>query len=109
MNKGYERFYDRLCLVFHLLEEVFMNQGTTGNFSAEHGVLPPNSQDELEMKNAVRRGRGKNVVDIGPLEEEEPVSATRKGKGKMKKGKGKRKSSDMSTESFFSGSSPQFH
>lgn len=108
VNKGYGRFYDRSCLVFYLLEEVFMNQGATGDLSAEHGLSPPNSEDELEMENAARRGRGKTAVDVSSSDEEVEVPTTRKGKGKVKKGKRKRKSGDMSTDSFFSGSSPQF-
>ena len=85
-----------------------MNQGATEDFSTGHGGSPPNSEDELEIENAARAGRGKNVIYAGSLDEEGSVPATRKGKGKVKKGKGKRKSANMSTESFFSGSSPQF-
>ncbi|XP_071923008.1 uncharacterized protein [Coffea arabica] len=108
VNPGYNRFYNRSCLLFHLLEEVFMNQGATGDFSSGFVVSPANSGDELELENAARRSRGKGVVDIDSEDEEVAVHASRKGKEKVKKGKGKRKSWDMSTESFFAPSSPQF-
>lgn len=108
VNQGYNRFRNRCCLVFHLLEEVFMNQGATGDFSAGFGVSPLNSGDELEMEHAANRGRGKGVVDVDSSDGGDAVPVTRKGKEKVKKGKGKRKSGDMSTESFFQPSSPQF-
>ena len=85
-----------------------MNQGASGDFSSEFVASPVNSANELEMEHAARHGSGKGVVDVDSSDEGDAVHVTRKGKEKVKKGKGKRKSGDMSTESFFAPSSPQF-
>ncbi|XP_071912792.1 uncharacterized protein [Coffea arabica] len=106
VNPRYNRFYNRSRLVFHLLEEVFMNRGVTRHFSSRFVISPPNSADELKLENTARCSRGKGIVDIDLAGEEEAVHVPQKGKEKVKKGKGKRKSDDMSTESFFPPSSP---
>ncbi|XP_071924354.1 uncharacterized protein [Coffea arabica] len=84
VNKGYGRFYDRSCLVFYLLEAVFMNQGATGDYSPQHELSPLNSEEELEMENAMRGARGKDFVDVGSSDEDVTMPSTRKGKGKGK-------------------------
>ncbi|XP_071924260.1 uncharacterized protein [Coffea arabica] len=109
VNEAYARFYNCSCLLYHMLEEVFMNRGATGDFSAGYGDSPPNSADEQQMKRAARRCSEKGVVDVDSSEENVPSQpVSRKGKQKVKNSKGKRRSGDMSCDSFFSPSSPQF-
>ena len=112
VNSDFTRFYNRSCYVFHLLEEVFMNQGATGDYSGAHEESPLNTDEELEMENAARSAKPSDVVNVGSSGEDVKLPSARKGKekgkGKVTKEKKKRKSGDMSEDSFFSGSSREF-
>ncbi|XP_027097874.2 uncharacterized protein [Coffea arabica] len=112
VNSDFTRFYNRSCYVFHLLEEVFMNQGATGDYSGAHEESPLNTDEKLEMENAARSAKPSDVVNVGSSGEDVKLPSARKGKGKGKrnvtKEKKKRKSGGMSEDSFFSGSSREF-
>lgn len=97
VNKKFLKFKDRSCFVYHLLEEVFLSQGATGDFSSGFDTSPPNSEEERRMEIASRGSTGKGpVVDISS---DHDVPILQPKKVKAKKGKGKRKSGASNSES----------
>ena len=85
------------CLVYHLLEEVFVNQGATGDFSSGYENDPHTSADEQEMEATTRYERGKGRRDHADCDADVQVVGANEEKGKT--GKGKWKSGDASSYS----------
>ena len=96
MNPKILKFQDD-CTVYHLLEEVFVNQGATGDFSAGFENEPRISPEERYMENVARSSRGKGRSDAAHEGVETELIGANEVKGR--KGKGKRKSGDMSSGS----------
>ncbi|XP_071903853.1 uncharacterized protein [Coffea arabica] len=85
------------CSVYHLLEEVFVNQGATGDFSSGLENNPRTSAEKQDMETAARCARGKGRLDYAAEDADIEVVGVNEEKGK--KGKGKRKSGDCSSGS----------
>ncbi|CDP04251.1 unnamed protein product [Coffea canephora] len=96
VNPKFLKFQDD-CTVYHLLEEVFVNQGTTGDFSAGFENEPRTSPEERYMENLARSSRGKGRSDAAHESVETELAWANEAKGR--KGKGKRKLGDMSSGS----------
>ncbi|XP_027066453.1 uncharacterized protein [Coffea arabica] len=93
VNPKYGKFRND-CTVYHLLEEVFVNQGATGDFSSGFENELRTSADEREMETTARLARGKGSRSSRDEEAEIEVRGPKEAKGKG--GKGKRKSGDGS-------------
>ncbi|XP_071928017.1 uncharacterized protein [Coffea arabica] len=85
------------CSVYHLLEEVFVNQDATGDFNSGFENDPRTSAEEQDMETAARCARGKKRSDYA--DEDANVEVVRAKDEKGKKSKGKRKSGDCSSGS----------
>ncbi|XP_071940108.1 uncharacterized protein [Coffea arabica] len=96
VNPKYLKFQDD-CTVYHLLEEVFVNQGATGDFSAGFENEPRTSPEERYMENLAQSSRGKGRSDAAHEGVETELVGANAARGR--KGKGKRKSGDMSSGS----------
>ncbi|XP_071921428.1 uncharacterized protein [Coffea arabica] len=96
VNPKFLKFQDD-CTVYHLLEEVFVNQGATGDFSAGFENEPRTSPEERYMENLARSSRGKGRLDAVHEGVQTELAGANEAKGR--KGKGKRKSGDMSSGS----------
>ncbi|XP_071921345.1 uncharacterized protein [Coffea arabica] len=85
------------CSVYHLLEEVFVNQGAAGDFSSNFENDHRTSAEEQDMETAARCARGKGRSNYVDDNADVEVIGAKEEKGK--KGKGKRKSGDCSSSS----------
>nr|XP_027111811.1 uncharacterized protein LOC113730743 [Coffea arabica] len=83
--------------VYHLLEEVFVNQDATGDFSSGFENDPRTSAEEQDMETTARCAQEKKRSDYADEDADVEVAGAKDEKGK--KSKGKRKSGDCSSGS----------